>query len=105
MSWKMNPEKYKKFLDGLGALKGISHPVRRGGELSRSSEGSGRVRPSAIDRGWRRMEHSGDVEESAASPGGSREGWCFPWLRFTSLFCLVLGCGAVCLGTKRWGSG
>ena len=30
LGWKMNSEKYKKFLDGLGTLKGIFHPPRCG---------------------------------------------------------------------------
>lgn len=108
----MNLEKYKKFLDGLGTLKGIFFfftlhgvDVQHGERLSRSgiasSEGSSRVRPSAIDRRLRQIEYPWDIEESLASHGGRREGWCFPWLRFTSLFCLLFGFQAVCLGTKR----
>ncbi|RMB91343.1 hypothetical protein DUI87_32482 [Hirundo rustica rustica] len=47
--WKMNLEKYKKFLDGLGTLRGICDPGR-GERLSRW------VPPSVTDRQFTRIE-------------------------------------------------
>lgn len=38
LGWKMNLEKYKKFLDGLGTLKGISLPLRWGCAARRDAE-------------------------------------------------------------------
>lgn len=90
----MNLEKYKKFLDGLGTLRGICDPQRE--RLSR------RVPPSVTDGRWIERSRQGP-EELPASPGGGRERWCFHGSASLPSFVLSL---PLELGTKeRWGSG
>lgn len=77
--WKMNLEKYKKFLDGLGTLRGICDPWQGEAEQMGATICHGSL-----------MEADPSQEELLASPAGL----VLPRLRSTSLFCPLLGFGA-----------
>lgn len=83
----MNLEKYKKFLDGLGTLRGICDPQRGEAELL----GATICHRWPIPADPALPARPGGA---AAFPGRQPGEVVLPRLRFTSLFCPLLGFGA-----------
>lgn len=100
----MNLEKYKKFLDGLGTLKGISRPPRCGRAARRGAPAEPDHLPP-IDGRWRQIESPRDAEELPASRGGSGRGGAFHGSASLPAFVLYLGLPrCVWAQRERWGS-